>query len=131
MRSWWAYLCLTAPRGIGALWFGLTELVVDGARQRHLYVAGCSRFDPDDSAGDWAAAPYVWWPNGRYISPNGLAAVPGSDNAAALEYAASLVRTLRPQDVIDVKGVAVGFDDGDFVITWPEAPVLVPGYAAS
>jgi hypothetical protein len=65
---------------------------------------------------------YVWWPDNRYIVLPSLAAMPAADSAdlaAVLEHATTLIRRLQPQNDVTVQGVAVGFDDGDFAITWP------------
>ena len=39
---------------------------------------------------------------------------------AVLDYAAAVIRRLRPHADVGVDGVAVGFDDGGFVVVWPE-----------
>ena len=44
--------------------------------------------------------------------------MPDADTRQLLEHAAAVVTVLAPQTLVDVRGVAVGFDDGDFVITW-------------
>ncbi|MFI0356193.1 hypothetical protein [Actinomadura sp. 9N407] len=50
----------------------------------------------------------------------GLDARSGNGAPAMLEYAADLVRALAPERSwpTRLRGVAVGFDDGDFVLTW-------------
>ena len=53
-----------------------------------------------------------------YVALPGLIAIPDADHGAALEHAVALVRGPRPRDALGVSGVVVGFDDGDFVITW-------------
>lgn len=118
LRRWWASVVPTAPADLAGLWFGLTDLLVEGRPETTLYVAGCGTFDPTDSTGGWAVSPYRWWPEGRYIALPGLPAAPMKDHPAVLQHAASLIRDLKPQDALGVNGVAVGFDDGDFVITW-------------
>jgi hypothetical protein len=87
----------------------------DGASARHLYVAGCPRFDPDDESAEWATE-YCWWPAGRYILIPGLAALDDREPAVVLEYAAELVRTLDAHAVSGVRGLATGFDDGDLLL---------------
>jgi hypothetical protein len=64
------------------------------------------------------ATDYCWWPDGRYVLLPDLAAIPDSAYLVALDHAAALVAALRPQDALRVKGVAVGFDDGDFRVVW-------------
>jgi hypothetical protein len=118
VRDWWSRLQPTLPGGVAGLWFGITDLTLDGQTRRTLYVAGCDRFDSSDPTGDWASAPYAWWPQARYISPPGLAALSGRDYEQALGYAARLVAALRPHEGTNVDGVAVGFDDGDFLVVW-------------
>ncbi|MEP7158991.1 MAG: hypothetical protein ABI797_06155 [Chloroflexota bacterium] len=118
VREWWSALAPNLPDGIAALWFGITDLVVDDRRQRTLYVAGSDRFDPQDPSGDWAGPPYAWWPDDRYVAPPGLAALPDDDYRAVLDYAAALVRSILPPNGLAVDGVAVGFDDGDFTVVW-------------
>ena len=54
----------SAPPTVAGLWFGLTELVPGGW---HLYVAGTNDFDDDDETAEWAAGPYEWWPEDRYL----------------------------------------------------------------
>jgi hypothetical protein len=118
LSRWWKAIAPTAPDGLAALWFGLTELMVEGEPRATLYVAGTERFDPDDNTGDWAAGDYAWWPDDRYTSPAGLAAISDSEPQAQLNYAADLVRAIRPHEDVKVQGVAVGFDDGDFTVLW-------------
>jgi hypothetical protein len=123
VRDWWRNLAEQVPPTVCALWFGIVDLVREGRVSRELYVAGSHRFDPADETGDWAVGP-VWWPEARYVSLMGFT---GEDADGAyrrdLSYAASLVREIRPQEEVThpIKGVAVGFDDGDFEIVWPEA----------
>lgn len=63
LSSWWTNLASRVPGKVRGLWFGIVDLAGDGAPTRHLYVAGCPGFDPDDE-GDWACD-YCWWPEGR------------------------------------------------------------------
>lgn len=119
VRAWWDALAEDVPADVEALWFGLTELETDAGAVRHLYVAGCPGFDAADDAGDWATD-YVWWPEGRYVSPPNLAAHPG-DYPAVLRHAAAVVTRLAPQHDASVQGVAVGFDEGDFTVTYDGA----------
>jgi hypothetical protein len=112
--GWWRGLVASVPPTVIGLWFGLVELAfADGSSARHLSVAGCPSFDPDDDSAEWATE-YCWWPEGRYVLVPGLAALDDSDPAAVLEYAAELVRELPDDTVPGVLGVATGFDDGDF-----------------
>ena len=107
-----------APSGLGGIWFGLTELVMTAKPRRTLYVAGTSTFDATDATGDWAVPDHAWSPEGRYVSLKGLAALPDHESSAVLRYAADLVCALAPQDDVDVAGIGVGFDDGDFLVVW-------------
>jgi hypothetical protein len=121
-QQWWSVLAPQMPSGVAGLWFGMTELVRGSAPTRTMYVAGCPTFDVDDETAEWATD-YVWWPDGRYVVLPGLAGMSadGLDGwDAVLDHAAAVIRRLRPQADVDVDGVAVGFDDGDFVLVWPE-----------
>lgn len=119
LRAWWAGLAPSVPPETRGLWFGMVDLVEGAAAVRHLYVAGCPVFDPDDE-GDWACE-YCWWPAGRYVLLPGLASLPDRPYQAVLGAAADLVRRLEPAAGVEhVEGVAVGFDDGDFEIVWAQ-----------
>jgi len=118
IADWWLRVGPTMPTGLAALWFGITDIDVGGKAQRTLYVAGCDSFDADDSSGDWASAPYAWWPPTRYVTLPGLAALAGHDYVAVLDYAVELVSSVEPQRGAMVDGVAIGFDDGDFRVVW-------------
>jgi hypothetical protein len=114
--GWWLGLVASVPPTVVGLWFGLVELAgTGGASARHLYVAGCPSFDPDDDSAEWATE-YCWWPEGRYVLVPGLAALDDREPAAVVEYAAGLVRGLNAHTVPGVLGVATGFDDGDFLL---------------
>jgi hypothetical protein len=114
--GWWLGLAASMPATVLGLWFGLVELAgTDGAAARHLYVAGCPSFDPDDGSAEWATE-YCWWPEGGYVLIPGLAALDDREPAVVLEYAAELVQTLDAHGVPGVRGVATGFDDGDFLL---------------
>ena len=68
--------------------------------------------------GDWATE-YCWWPDGRYVALASLASLPGESLADVLATACDLVRKLDPAAHLDeVRGVGVGFDDGDVEIVW-------------
>lgn len=111
-REWWERVRTTAPIGLHGLWFGLVELADGGW---HMHVAGTDEFDPDDETAEWAVGPYALWPDERYLE---LSEVEHLDVGAAVEHAASVVRSCSPWHHIDVDGVAVGFDDGDFAIIY-------------
>lgn len=111
--AWWNLIKTTAPQGLAGLWFGLTELVDGGW---HLYVAGTATFDAADEMAEWAVGPYAWWPENRYLA---MPEVAGRDVGAAVRHAAQVVRALAPWDHVDVVGIAVGFDDGDFEVVSP------------
>jgi hypothetical protein len=119
LRDWWSVLKPKVPAGIAGIWFGIADLAFDGQQPRRtIYVAGCSEFDPADPSAEWAVGPYAWWPDGRYVSPPGLAHLPGENYTAVLEHAAAILSAIGPHEGLDVDGVAVGFDDGDFLIIW-------------
>lgn len=114
---WWNGLRGDVPASARGLWFGITDLVVDGRVSRHIYVAGCPSFSTEDDTGEWATE-YVWWPEGRYLSLED-AGIPASDDfPEVLAAVVALVKDLAPWDDVDVDGVAVGFDDGDFEVVW-------------
>lgn len=119
MRHWWEQLATTAPATTAGLWFGITNLLSGSRTTRHLYVAGCPSFDPADATAEWATD-YSWWPDDRYVVAPHLAAIPDSSFVEVLDHAAALVQALRPQETLEVRGVAVGFDDGDFRVVWPQ-----------
>ncbi len=85
-----------------------------------MYVAGTTEFDATDESGDWPAGPF-WLPEGRYVRLIGLSGE-DEDYRLTLSYVVGLVRELRPHESVPypISGVAVGFDDGDFEIVWPE-----------
>lgn len=110
LDKWWRAVRATAPARIAGLWFGLAELAdEDGFR---LYVAGTETFDASDETAEWAVGPYAWWPEERY-SPMEF---PTEDPFGALDAAQAVIRELRPWEHVSVEGVAVGFDDGDFMV---------------
>lgn len=111
--DWRSRLRAVAPEQVAGLWFGLTELSPGGW---HLYVAGTETFDLDDETAEWATGPYVWWPEHRYLA---MPEVEEASVADAIEVATRVVRRLAPWADIEVDGIAVGFDDGDFVVIHP------------
>lgn len=121
VRPWWQRLAGEVPPAVVGLWFGMTDVLKPGGHQRTMYVAGCRTFDLDDEDAEWATD-HVWLPNGRYIAPPSLASIRACrcDFTGVLEHAATLIRRLEPHVDVNVDGVAVGFDDGDFVVTWPD-----------
>jgi len=118
VSQWWKRLAPQAPQGVVGLWFGITDLAAKNGVSRHLYVAGCPTFDAGDETAEWATD-YCWRPEDRYVQAPALAGLPASDFAEVLDHAVTLLERLRPQDAVPVQGVAVGFDDGDFRVTWP------------
>lgn len=116
LERWWAGLPETVPAAVRGLWFGMTDLAGSVSEwPRHLYVAGCPSYDPEDGTAEWATD-YCWWPE-HYVFLPTVAAIPDSHFRDALELAADLVRRLDPLARLDqVEGGAVGFDDGDFVL---------------
>ncbi|MEU8796126.1 hypothetical protein [Spirillospora sp. NPDC048819] len=121
LGAWWRSMVDHARQAttVRALWFGLVELAeAEGARW-HLYVGGCREFDREDDSCDWAAEP-AWWPEERYLFLAGLNDPAGNGAEAMLAHAADMVRSLAPEQSWPglLEGVAVGFDDGDFVLTW-------------
>jgi hypothetical protein len=61
---WWANVSASAPTDLAGLWFGLVELSPGGW---HIYVAGTETFDATDETAEWAAGPFAWWPDNRYL----------------------------------------------------------------
>lgn len=112
LRAWWGNLLGPAPGGIRGLWFGLVELVPGSW---HLYVVGTVEFDADDETAEWAVGPYRWAPENRYFPVPEIGAL---DLGEAVHHAAEKVRSLHPWEDLDVDGVAVGFDDGDFELVF-------------
>jgi hypothetical protein len=114
---WWGRLARVIPADVRGLWFGIADLALsDSGSRRYLYLAGCPTFDADDETAEWATE-YCWWPDDRYVLLPTLAAIPEKRYAEVLDFAADLVRRLRPIDSApQVQGAAVGFDDGDFVL---------------
>ena len=110
--DWWKVLGAEAPSGLEGLWFGLVQLSDGGW---HIYVAGTATFDADDENADWAVGPYAWWPE----TPDRYFPFPQADTDSiedALDAAADFVRDLAPWATMPVRGVATGFDAGDFRI---------------
>jgi hypothetical protein len=119
LREWWVVHAPSVGDDVRGLWFGLADLLSDDGVVRHtMYVAGTPDFDPDDG-GDWACE-CVWEPNDRYISLDFLAAINGSDWQAAVAHAVGVVSALRPWETgpSGLRGVGVGFDDGDVELVW-------------
>jgi hypothetical protein len=109
--AWWEQLLKPIPDGLQGLWFGLAEFEPGGWQ---IYAAGTDRFDADDASAEWAVGPYAWWPQERFPVPR-VGDLPVRE---AVEYAAELVRGAAPWRDIAVRGVAVGFDGGDFVLVF-------------
>ncbi len=114
------------------LWFGLFNPIGDGGETlADLHVCGSKKFDPDDL--DWAAQ-VGWRPSALYAksavlgeiyriahSPGGLAL--DAEYPLCLGYAAIAmskvlgeVSTIPAAVGAEPVGVAVGFDDGDFIV---------------
>jgi hypothetical protein len=85
---------------------------------RHGSQRGAARSDAADETAEWATD-YCWWPDDRYVLAPALAGLPSSEFTQVLDHAVTLIERLGPQDAVPVQGVAVGFDDGDFRVTWP------------
>jgi hypothetical protein len=122
LDEWWSALLHDAEQtsDVVALWFGLVELRRDGSSRWELYVAGCGSFDAHDESGDWATD-NVWIPEQRYLHLAGLDELATRPYKEMLAYAKHLIEELVPQESWTgppLRGVAVGFDDGDFEITF-------------
>ena len=129
-------------RPLRGLWFGLFNPWPEGhAAVADIYVCGSERFEADPDVYGWAVGP-EWWPDARYTRSSVLADIyriayrqgarvaeqkGGLGNDAeyplCLGYGAFAVRELLAQvepslilGMSDSLGVAVGFDDGDFVL---------------
>lgn len=118
LRVWWAAHVASVGDDVRGLWFGLTCLVSnDGATRHTMYVAGTPHFDSQDG-GEWACD-YVWEPADRYLVLDGLGSVGRRDWQSVLEHAVALVLRLQPWIAVPaLRGVGVGFDDGDVVVVW-------------
>ncbi len=110
--AWWARTRGSAPQSLAGLWFGLVELAPGGW---HLYVAGTAELDADDESAEWAVGPYAWLPEDRYFPLPEVGQLAVGD---AVAKASEVVRSIAPWDGLDVAGVAVGFDDGDFAVVF-------------
>jgi hypothetical protein len=122
LAKWWADHAANVPADVHGLWFGLADLVGDDGAVRHcMYVAGTPDFAADDG-GDWACE-YVWESSDRYLQLDGLAAIKLNDWMAAVEHAKAVVAAVRPWETGpgDLRGVGVGFDDGDVHVVWTSA----------
>jgi hypothetical protein len=122
LNEWWSALLGEARQAseVVALWFGLVELRRDGGSRWELYAVGCGSFDAHDRSGDWATD-NNWIPEQRYLYLQGLDELAERPYKEMLVYAKQLVEELAPQDTWpgpQLRGVAVGFDDGDFEITF-------------
>lgn len=127
LARWWVDHAASVTDGVRGLWFGLADLVGDDGAVRHcMYVAGT----PDLAAADgddWACE-YLWEPSDRYLQLDGLAAINLNDWVGAVEHALAVVSAVRPWETgpRDLRGVGVGFDDGDVNIVWTSPSVDVP-----
>lgn len=115
-RRWWQDLAPLAPNDLAGLWFGIFTSASGGREQRTLYMAGTATFDAADETAEWAAADYAWEPEGRYIVLPGLAALPDQPFSGPLQHAAAVLREVQPWREQPGIGVAVGYDDGDFLV---------------
>ncbi len=116
------------PDGIDTLYFGLFDASgTDGVQTIGYYVAGVTGFEPDDL--DSLCDP-AWWPEGRYLVSDALAAVGAAERAAAaagrrqeqalLGYtgqlgAALIVSRFAMAGLEEGRRIVVGFDSGDVV----------------
>jgi hypothetical protein len=122
------------PQPLKALWFGLFNPCTEhGEPTADLYVCGSELFTPDPDDNSWAVDP-PWWPEGRYAGSLVLAGIfrlayseGGLGNDAeyplSLGYGAFAIREalsrIDPSLILgrsDKLAVAVGFDDGDFIL---------------
>jgi len=137
LQNWLQDVLLSEPppQNITGFWFGLIEAVLDNGDQTEiLYIAGSDEFVPDDDSADWACDP-VYFPENRYVRSSVIddiyqllhaqdgEIVSLGEYLFFLGYAGLLLRQILPK--IDTslllgseatRGVAVGFDDGDFII---------------
>ena len=115
--AWWARLRTSVPHDVRGLWFGITDLEVNGGPGTHLYVAGCPSFDANDETAKWATE-YVWWPDDRYFGLATAGVATEGHYTDVLDEVVALVKGLGPWDDVGIDGVAVGYDDGDFRLIW-------------
>lgn len=118
LSQWWQRLRGDVPGATNAPWFGITDLDIDGHPRPHLYVAGCPSFAAEDETAEWATE-YVWWPEDRYVDLASVGITSSGLHREVLANVAAAVKRLAPWEDVDVAGVAVGFDDGDFEVLWP------------
>lgn len=119
LNRWWIEHASDVPQEAVGLWFGIADIVArDGTTRCTMYVAATADFDPNDG-GDWASD-YVWEPPDRYLELDGLAAIGAQDWVNAVEHAVAVVQAVRPWETAPqaLRGVGVGFDDGDVHIVW-------------
>jgi len=117
--EWFAALTPQIPPGVKGLLFGLTALVAEGGPSTRLYLCGLESFDADDPDGDWSTD-ITWWPDVRYAPAADLASFDPNQWKAAVGHAVVVVAEVAPPPNVPetVKGVAVGWDDGDLTIVW-------------
>ncbi len=136
LKQWIKSLLKNDPPSdsIVAFWFGLSdELLKDGSDRWSLYVIGSTEFDPRDTTGDWACiTDESWQPEGRYansavlteisrlLSPGGSDVNEVGDYVLCLGFAGLTIKAVMNaidyDDTTTSKGIAVGFDEGDFII---------------
>ena len=123
----------SSKKKLAGLWFGLFNPVSSGKPVADIYVCGSTRFDPNPNDNSWAVGP-DWWPESRDAHSSVLAKLykiayvkDGLANDAeyplSLAYGGlavrELLRSAEPSLFLGKSpslGVAVGFDDGDFVL---------------
>lgn len=121
------------PMGpVRGLWFGICNPILDDGPAADLYISGSERYDPNPNSNAWAVGA-EWRPENRYARSSVMRSIyriaysqGGLKNDAeyplCLAFASLLVRKLLrgvgPDLIIHsvgTVGVAVGFDDGDFL----------------
>jgi hypothetical protein len=138
LRKWLELVLISEPPSpkIKAFWFGLYNPVLEnGDSTAGLYISGSTRFDSEDTTGDWA----VWddssyLPKRRYadsvvlkeiyrlVTENEVADI--GEYVLCLGYAFFAVReicsSIKPSSLLlgeyKERRIAVGFDSGDFII---------------
>ena len=115
-RRWWETLRPQLTPDVAGLWFGIVTASSDSREVLTLCVAGTATFNVRDETAEWAAGESTWQPDRRYVVLPVLAALPEQPFEVPLAHAVAVLREVAPWRDLPSVGVAVGYDDGDFVL---------------